>query len=138
MAKLILPSSIPVGRTDKQPVHACCMNPECRESSDDERFEFEATSDPIVCPKCGADRPPFVHPLVLIHFLTRNNTGKIVGQSGLKYSLACDESRVTIATNTNQEAGTADARMVNCPGCLQAIVTKKLVPLSGFNLSSSQ
>lgn len=127
--------SIPHDRTQKQPVRAICRNPECLENSDDPHFEFTAEHAQIVCPKCGADRSPMIGVLALVHFLTRDKKGPIVGYGGLRYKFACDEKRAYLATATNQEAATGDIRSVNCPGCLKAAADQELAPLAGFSMA---
>lgn len=109
---------IPHDRTSKQPCAGCCMNPACKENSDDERFVFMADHDHFACPKCGADRAPTVGLLSLVHFLIPDRKGHIVGMGGLRYQLGCDDTRAYLATVTNEEAATGELSIVNCPGCL--------------------
>lgn len=125
---------IPGDRTIKQPVRAYCTNPECLESSDHERFEFQTEHSPVVCPKCGANEAPMVGLLVLVHYLHRQKDGPIKGVGGLRYQIACDEKRAYLATLTNQEAMSGELRMVNCPGCLKAAQDKGMDRLQGFAL----
>ncbi len=129
---------IPEDRTQKQPVTCICRNPECLESSEDEHFKFTTEHSQIACPKCGADRAPMVAVLALVHFLTRDPKGPIVGYGGLKYAFACAEKRAYLATMTNQEAATGDIRSVNCPGCLKAAADRKLAPLAGFSMAKGE
>ncbi len=116
MANIIVPGD----RTSKQPARGFCTNPECLESSDDDRFEFDVQHGDVVCPKCGCDHAPTVGLLVLIHYLVKDPKGRIRGLAG-RYRLACDSQRAYLATTTNQEAATGDLRHVNCPGCLAAV-----------------
>ena len=116
MSKIIIPGD----RTTKQPARGYCLNPECRETSDASRFEFEVTNGEVVCPKCGANEAPTVGLLVLIHLLVPDKNGPIKGMNG-RYRLACDSKRAYLATGTNQEAATGDVRHANCPGCLEAV-----------------
>ncbi len=128
MAKVIIPGD----RTDKQPVTAFCCNAECLPDSASKRFEFPVEHEHIACPKCGATESPMIGVLSLIHFLHRNPNGKIVGSGGLRYQLACTDSRPYLATLTNDEAATDQLGPVNCPGCLAAIKEKKLKDKQGL------
>ena len=106
------------GQTIKQPIVWRCQNPDCLESSLDRFFEF--TGDECKCPKCGLGHPAVIK-RALIHLLIRDNAGRIVGDRGLRYRLACDTKRAYVATRENGEAGTGDLAAANCPGCLKAI-----------------
>lgn len=117
-------------QTTKQPVVWRCPNPECFESNLSRYYEFE--SEYGECPKCGL-KEPYVRKRVLIHVLVRDKGGPIVGNLGLRYRLACDPKRVTLATATNGEAATGDVTTANCPGCLKAIGDK--LKQTGQNLS---
>ncbi|MEX2176193.1 MAG: hypothetical protein WD872_17660 [Pirellulaceae bacterium] len=130
MPKIIIPND----RTQKQPVRCYCRNPECLESSDKKRFEFDAEHADIACPKCGATEAPYVGVLSLVHFLHRNPRGLIVGMGGLRYQLACEEQRPYLATLTNDEAATDQLIAVNCPGCLQSAADKKLKDKQGVSI----
>lgn len=103
-----------IDRTKKQPVRFRCVNPACAVQG--EPFEF--TSDQDRCPKCTAIGPPYVVVLVLIHILIPDPHGKLVGESQLRYRVACDSSRDATATFTNKEAATGDPSASNCPGCI--------------------
>ncbi|MCI0333548.1 MAG: hypothetical protein L0228_10035 [Planctomycetes bacterium] len=133
MPKIIIPGD----RTQKQPVTAFCINPECLEASDRKRFEFPVEHADVACPKCGATEAPMVGVLALTHFLHRNPQGKIVGMGGLRYQLACDQSRAYLATLTNEEAATDQLRAVNCPGCLKAAAEKKLKDKQGMMIDEA-
>jgi len=111
------------------------MNPECFDASDQQRFEFDVENDRFCCPKCGADRPPVVALLSLVHLQVRDKAGKMVGFGGLRYRVACDQKRVHVATISNDEAATGDIRFVNCPGCLKAAFEENLPKLNGFSLN---
>lgn len=126
MAGIIIPGD----RTKKQPVRAYCMNPECRETSTDERFEFDVENDKFACPKCGNDHPSSVGVLALVHFLVKDPKGPIRGGEG-RYRLACDAARVVLATNTNREAASGMFEAVNCPGCLKVAIDEGLAPMQG-------
>lgn len=128
MSKVIIPGD----RCEHQPVRAFCCNVECLNSSSDKRFEFDVEHEEVACPKCGATEAPMIGVLSLVHFLHRNPAGKINGMGGLKYQLACDEKRVTLATHTNLEAATDQLSAVNCPGCLTAAKEKKLKDKQGL------
>ncbi len=121
---------VPSDRTTKQPARGYCLNAACRGTS--ERFEFETEHSPVVCPKCKADKTPMVGLLVLIHFLYPNPDGELIGDGGLRYSLACDDMRSILATATNQEAASGEFSVVNCPGCMKNAVEKKLAKVSGW------
>lgn len=108
-----------------QPAAGFCRNPECRENG--REFEFQVEHDNFSCPKCGADRAPMIGLLVLTHLLVRNDQGPIIGSGGLRWSLACDEERAYLATVTNKEAATDNAKVANCPGCLQVALQRKLI-----------
>lgn len=123
---------IPGDRTEKQPVRAYCRNPECLPASDAKRFEFEVEHADVACPKCGATDAPMIGMLSLVHFLHRNPKGQIVGMGGLRYQLACAESRPYLATLTNDEAATDQLIAVNCPGCLKAACDKKIKDKQGL------
>lgn len=123
---------IPGERTQKQPVTAFCRNPQCLPDSGAKRFEFEVTHADVACPKCGATEAPMIGLLSLIHFLYRNPKGKILGQGGIRYQLACDDSRGYLATLGNDEAATDQLIAVNCPGCLKAAHDKKIADSQGL------
>lgn len=123
--------AIPHDRTTKQPVRGYCYNPECREDSRDERYEFTVEQDCFACPKCGGDTPPRVGLLVLVHLLIEDAKGPIVGALGLRYRLGCDERRAYLATVTNLEAATGLVSAANCPGCLAEHVRLKLPHMTG-------
>lgn len=114
--------AVPEDRTTAHPVVAFCMNQECVEHDErgtpKERFTFEVSSGEVACPKCGANEGPLVGLLTLVHVLLRDNNGPVWGMGGLRYKLACDPKRRTLATPTNLEAATGDIRAANCPGCL--------------------
>lgn len=126
---------LPRDRTTKQRPTGFCLNPECFESSDQQRFEFPVEHDRTACPKCGADRSPMVGLLSLVHHVIRTPKGKIVGVGGLKYGLACDPGRSFIATVTNNEHGSGDISAVNCPGCLAAHQQNNTPAVSGMSLN---
>lgn len=122
--------SVPFDRTNRQPIRGYCLNPECREKSDDDRFEFDVPHDRFACPKCGSDSPISVGILALVHFLVRDPNGPIAGVQS-RYRFACDPKRSLLATPTNQEAASGDLRAVNCPGCLQAAAEMKATVVQG-------
>jgi hypothetical protein len=124
---------LPQDRTQRQPARCYCYNPECK-PVDADRYEFETEHDYFECPKCGANEPPMVGTLVLIHLLKRNRMGPIKGDGGLRYSIACDEKRAYLATRTNLEAVTTVPSVSNCPGCLKAAHDQKLLQ-TGFILT---
>jgi Zn finger protein HypA/HybF involved in hydrogenase expression len=126
--------NVPHDRTDKQPVTGFCMNPECLESSDRRRFEFPVEHSSVVCPKCGANEPPYVGVLALVHLLVRDNKGPIIGTGGLRWKLLCDEKRAYLATATNQEAATGDPHAISCPGCKAKAEELGIVKPGGFEL----
>ena len=66
------------------------------------------------------------------HAAARGEKGKIVGQGGIRYQLACDESRGHLATLGNDEAATDQLIAVNCPGCLKAAHDKKIADSQGL------
>lgn len=117
---------IPGDRSVKQQAWGVCMNIPCREKSTDERFTFPLDHDHLACPKCGADKPPMVGLLSLIHFLVPDAKGPIEGMGGLRYRLACDSMRAYLATHTNQEAATGELAAANCLGCLAEAEKLKL------------
>lgn len=127
--------SIPRDRTTKQKPRGFCTNPECLESSDQQRFEFDVDNDKFSCPKCGGCMAPMVGLLACVHLQVRDKAGPIVGYGGLRYRLACCPTRVHLATVTNEEGATGDLRFVNCPGCLKAAVDEKLPALTGFAIN---
>lgn len=123
---------IPEDRTTKQQSFGVCMNIECREVSTDERFTFPVNDDHFCCPKCGADKPPMVGMLAMVHLLIRAKEGPIEGMGGLRYRLACDSVRSYLATHTNQEAATGEIAAVNCVGCLAEAEKLKIKQPAGF------
>jgi hypothetical protein len=127
---------IPTDRTTKQQPRGYCLNPECLESSDQERFEFDVDHDRFACPKCGANSSPMAGLLVLTHLLMRDHKGPLIGAGGLKYRVACDDTRAYLATVTNQEAASGDVTAVNCPGCLIRHAEMKLPTVAGMSLSA--
>jgi DNA-directed RNA polymerase subunit M/transcription elongation factor TFIIS len=126
---------IPHDRTTRQRVRGYCLNLECRESSDADRFEFDVEHDRFACPKCGNDRPPGVGLLVLTHLLIRDRKGPILGDMGLNYRLACHKDRAYLATITNLEAATGDITFCNCPGCLKVADELKITTAQGVALT---
>lgn len=112
---------IPSDRTTKQVPRGYCLNPECRERSEDSRYEFEAKHDHFACPKCCNTDPMGVGLLVLTHLLVRDQAGPIRGSGGSRWKFACDSKRAILATETNLEAATGVPEVANCPGCLAAL-----------------
>lgn len=129
-----MPAVIPLDRTNKQPVIGYCLNPACRERSDDDRFEFPVEHDRFACPKCGYDTPPRVGVLVLTHLLFEDPKGPIGGGEGRRYRIACDPKRSHLATLSNKEAATGDAYVANCPGCLLEYQRLRMPALTGVAL----
>lgn len=127
---------IPDDRSESHPIRGYCYNPECKEKSEDERFEFDVVNDRFCCPKCGACEGPTVGMLVLIHLLVADKAGLIKGAGGIRYRLACDSKRAYTATVTNLEAATGDIRAANCPTCLANAEKQKLPKRAGFALTS--
>ena len=125
---------IPRDRTTRQQARGYCLNPECREDSDQYRFEFDVEHDKFCCPKCGNDRPPGVGLLVLTHLLIRDRKGPIHGDMGQSYRLACHKDRAYLATVSNLEAATGDPQFCNCPGCLKVATEMKLTIPQGVEL----
>lgn len=115
MAGIIIPDD----RTSKQPATGYCLNPTCAPSGQ-LRFDFPLKHNRLGCPKCGANKPPLVGLLVLVHYLIANPLGEIEGMWGRRFSLGCDEIRAYLATTSNLEAATASIEAVTCPGCLKA------------------
>ena len=107
---------VPQDRTTSQKLRGYCFNPKCLVKG--ERFEFDSEQDLFACPKCGANTPPMVGLLTLIHLLVPDKNGGIEGGDGQCYKIACDTTRAYIATATNLEAGSGEVSAVNCPGCL--------------------
>jgi hypothetical protein len=109
---------IPNERSIKQRNFAFCRNPECAEEGCEFRFEVEHTLNP--CPKCGADRAPFVGMLAKIHLLVRDRKGPLVCAGGLRYRMACDTEykRGSISTTENHELGSGAREVCNCVDCL--------------------
>jgi len=121
MSGIIIPSD----RTTKQQSRGYCMNPECLESSEDKRFEFDVDNDKFACPKCSQNTPPGVGLLVLTHLLIADPKGPIMGKLQ-RFSLACNQKRAYLATITNLEAATGDPMIANCPGCLAEAGRRKI------------
>ena len=134
MSRLVpIPVPYPTGRTEKQPLVGFCQNPTCL--VDGERFEFNVNHFPVTCPKCGADRAPYVGVLALVHLLVQDPQGKVRGAGGVRYRVACEAGRAHLATPTNQEAMTGDPTACNCPGCLKVATDLNLIlPVHGYML----
>lgn len=115
--------SVPSDHSINQPARAYCRNPECVESGD--KFIFDIQHDGQACPKCGADRLPYVGLLILTHLIVRDPKGPIQGVGGLRYSIACDQKRAWLATLTNKEAATDNKNLFNCRLCEEAIQRTK-------------
>lgn len=111
--------SVPSDHSLKQPAKGFCRNPECLEN--DNKYIFEIKHDNPACPKCGADRTPFVGLLILTHLLIRDKSGPIQGVGGLRYSIACDQKRAYLSTLTNKEAATDNQNIFNCRLCREAM-----------------
>jgi hypothetical protein len=60
--------------------------------------------------------------------------GPIIGDGGLRYRIACDQSRAYLATVTNLEAATDNPKIVNCPGCRKEAIKQKLNNPTGSQL----
>lgn len=112
--------ALPDDRTIAQPSIGFCRNPQCREVSNQE-FTFAVEHGWFSCPKCGANKPPMVGLLTLTHLLTPDKQGPILGDSGIRYKIACATKRAYLATATNQEAATDNPAFVNCLGCVEQI-----------------
>lgn len=123
--------TIPADRTLKQPKFAFCRNPQCREVSDKE-FTFRVDHDNFACPKCGADRDPMIGLLVITHLLIPKPDGPVKGSGGRRFAIACDLRRAYLATATNEEAVTDNARLINCPGCQAAVEKLNINPNARF------
>lgn len=124
-------------RTIKQPVRAFCRNPKCRKTMGVD-FEFQVEHDRFCCPKCGADREPFIGVLSLTHHLVPDPKGPIVGLGGRRFKLGCETRRAYLATATNNESATDQPPYVNCPGCLEAIRKLGIVDPTGTPINVSQ
>ncbi len=127
---------VPQDRTINQPVTAFCRNPQCREVSDQE-FRFCVEHAHVACPKCGANQEPFVGVLTLTHQLVPHPKGPIIGYTGRRYKLACDDRRAYLATTTNNEAATDQPGVVNCPGCRAAIEKLRIVDPTGIPIEKT-
>lgn len=142
-------------QTTKQPVVWRCQNPVCLPTPEEiaeiinskaginepiktaggliyrpslRSFDFE--SQYPTCPKCSYTGPPVVNKRSLIHVLLQDRNGPIVGEKGLRWFIACDPKRRTLATTTNGEACTGNSSQANCPGCLKRIGNKLII--SGY------
>lgn len=93
-----------------------CQNPDCTEDPHGRLiFDFEAAEP--VCPKCHADGrlPEFsqrVLRLETIHYLTRDQSGPIVGLLGTRYRLACSPGKTLDGVRA-----TGSPPDVNCRAC---------------------
>ena len=47
------------------------------------------------CPRCGA-KGEIVVPLVLVHLIYENKAGRIVGEHGIRWSMACEPQRAVL------------------------------------------
>ncbi len=124
-------------RSVKQPVRAFCRNPQCRTKMG-EKFEFQVEHDRFCCPKCGADKEPYIGVFSLAHHLVPDTGGPIVGMGGRRFKLGCDSRRAYLATTTNNESATDQPAYVNCPGCLAAIKKLGIVDPTGTPINESQ
>lgn len=123
--------SVPTDRTIKQPSKAFCRNPACRE--DGKEFRFNVEHADVSCPKCGADKNPFIGMLNMTHLLVPDAKGPVSGVGGVKYKIACDENRAYLATATNNESATDNPKVVNCEGCVAFAEKNKIIkPTSLF------
>jgi hypothetical protein len=120
-------------RTVKQPVTAFCRNPEC--ANETGNFEFQVEHSGFACPKCGADREPYIGVQTLTHCLVQDKNGPIIGSGGRHYRIACDSKRAYLATVSNQEAATDQPQIVNCPGCRQQVHKMGIVDPTGVPLT---
>jgi len=126
--------TVPADRTLKQPTLGFCRNPQCREVSNKE-FRFTVKDDYFCCPKCKADQEPMIGVLTMTHLLIPSPTGPVIGLGGVRYQLACDQDRAYLATATNNEAATDNAKIANCPGCIVMANKQKIVKPTGESLS---
>lgn len=110
-------------RTTKQPIRWRCWNSQCCENG--KWFEF--TSDQPKCPRCGQQKHPFIAMLSLLHLLVPAPNGPIVS-NGKRFKIACDTTnrREHIATLKNNESGTGNPEIVNCPGCRKEIERQRI------------
>lgn len=117
---------LPDERSHKQRHFAFCANPACRVNGQEFRFEIEHSLVP--CPKCGANKPPYVGMLAKIHLSIPDPNGRFEGVGGLKYRIACDtkNSREVISTLTNHELATGDRSVCNCEDCLKVVFKKNI------------
>lgn len=129
--------AIPSDRTTKQQARGYCLNPACRERSEDDRFEFPVDHDHYACPKCGCDQPPTVGLLVLTHLLVADPRGRVRGDNGMRFRLACDAGRAHLATLTNLEAVTGDPKYATCLGCLAEAERRKVITPQGTAVTRS-
>ena len=109
----------PRGRTQRQPLQAYCLTPECIEGSDG-RYTFTVENE-ICCPKCGRNEWPHVGILTLVHWVRPSAQGPLKTSDGGRAEIACDPKRQYIATASNLEAGTNYPPAVNCPQCLKEL-----------------
>lgn len=110
-----------------------CVNPDCcgDDTASRPQFDFEATADAPVCPKCGADARDeegrhVVHPLAVIHYMLIDRTnGKIRTANGRR-SVACDPTAADIPVNMRamrhggekpEANATGEPSSVTCPAC---------------------
>lgn len=110
-------------QTSKEPVVWRCHNPPCGPLPG-LPMPFDFKSDYPVCPKCGSNGLPNVHKRALIHLLVPDARGPIQGQHS-RLRVACDPTRITLATLTNGEAMTGVIGECNCESCLRAVITGK-------------
>lgn len=129
--------TIPEDRTQKQPVSCFCRNPDCVEIPGGMFFVFQHEHSHVECPKCGATEAPMVGVFVITHYMAKlPKRGQIVGVGGLRYTVACDEKRNYLATATNMEAASDQIEAVTCPGCLEAIRTKKVDTSKAYSIKA--
>lgn len=79
-------------------------------------FGIEFMADGPRCPKCGAEGPPHIVPLVYVHFLQPDANGPIFTKGSLKASVACMPQRPNLAGD--HFAATPEVRAVTCPKCV--------------------
>lgn len=84
-------------------------------------FVFEA--DPCdetgygMCPKCGANHPPFIYELTDIHFMVLDPKGPIIGSWGRQY-IACQPRREYLGLHAGDPFLASDwPPAVTCASC---------------------
>lgn len=91
-----------------------CLNEACSDAGEGQVPVFDFEAEQAVCPKCQTamkDNPRAVVPRATIHYLVRDDAGKIRTPNG-KRAVACDPAAAKLPKHA-----TATPQAVSCPAC---------------------